>query len=174
MEAEAEVVTETDPVSPSPDDTTASGGEAKACADCHTTKTPLWRGGPEGPKSLCNACGIRYRKRRRQALGLDANAADPQSQPQDQQLLRKKAAAAADPQDQQPPRKKGAVTKDKDKDKEKKKEEKQVTVELRVVGFGKEVMLKQRRRMRRKKCLSEEERAAVLLMSLSSGVIYAS
>nr|CAD1845011.1 unnamed protein product [Ananas comosus var. bracteatus] len=24
--------------------------------------TPLWRTGPDGPKSLCNACGIRYRK----------------------------------------------------------------------------------------------------------------
>ncbi|AES82392.1 putative transcription factor C2C2-GATA family [Medicago truncatula] len=36
----------------------------KFCADCKTTKTPLWRGGPNGPKTLCNACGIRYRKRR--------------------------------------------------------------------------------------------------------------
>ncbi|KHN03949.1 GATA transcription factor 16 [Glycine soja] len=36
----------------------------KCCADCKTTKTPLWRGGPAGPKTLCNACGIRYRKRR--------------------------------------------------------------------------------------------------------------
>ncbi|TVU37073.1 hypothetical protein EJB05_19040 [Eragrostis curvula] len=157
MEAEME----TDPISPSPDDTTtASGGEAKACADCHTTKTPLWRGGPEGPKSLCNACGIRYRKRRRQALGLDANA-----EPQLDQQQKKKAAAVASSSKE-------------DKKKEDNKEEgdkkKQVTVELHVVGFGKEVMLKQRRRMRRKKCLSEEERAAVLLMSLSSGVIYAS
>lgn len=23
---------------------------AKTCADCGTTKTPLWRGGPAGPK----------------------------------------------------------------------------------------------------------------------------
>ncbi|XP_022931670.1 GATA transcription factor 16-like [Cucurbita moschata] len=36
----------------------------KCCVDCNTTKTPLWRGGPAGPKSLCNACGIRFRKRR--------------------------------------------------------------------------------------------------------------
>ncbi|XP_012569576.1 GATA transcription factor 15-like isoform X2 [Cicer arietinum] len=36
----------------------------KCCSDCKTTKTPLWRGGPNGPKTLCNACGIRYRKRR--------------------------------------------------------------------------------------------------------------
>ncbi|XP_058077214.1 GATA transcription factor 15 [Magnolia sinica] len=42
----------------------------KSCADCRTTKTPLWRGGPAGPKSLCNACGIKYRKRRRGLLGL--------------------------------------------------------------------------------------------------------
>ncbi|KAJ6295163.1 hypothetical protein OIU76_023129 [Salix suchowensis] len=38
--------------------------DKKACTDCKTTKTPLWRGGPAGPKSLCNACGIRYRKKR--------------------------------------------------------------------------------------------------------------
>ncbi|XP_062208240.1 GATA transcription factor 16-like [Phragmites australis] len=145
-----EMEMETDPISPSPDDTTASGGEAKACADCHTTKTPLWRGGPEGPKSLCNACGIRYRKRRRQALGLDANA---------------------DPQEQQQHKKKANKNNSKE---DKKKDDEQVTVELRVVGFGKEVVLKQRRQMRRKKCLSEEERAAILLMALSSGVIYAS
>ncbi|KAL8157950.1 GATA transcription factor 16-like [Apium graveolens] len=43
---------------------------AKSCADCGTTKTPLWRGGPAGPKSLCNACGIRSRKRKRALLGL--------------------------------------------------------------------------------------------------------
>lgn len=37
----------------------------RVCVDCKTTKTPLWRSGPQGPKSLCNACGIRYRKARR-------------------------------------------------------------------------------------------------------------
>ncbi|KAL1363704.1 hypothetical protein HN51_011902 [Arachis hypogaea] len=39
----------------------------RVCSDCHTTKTPLWRSGPRGPKSLCNACGIRQRKARRAA-----------------------------------------------------------------------------------------------------------
>ncbi|XP_030947601.1 GATA transcription factor 15-like [Quercus lobata] len=43
----------------------------KSCTDCHTTRTPLWRGGPAGPRSLCNACGIRYRKKRRALLSLD-------------------------------------------------------------------------------------------------------
>ncbi|KAG0489246.1 hypothetical protein HPP92_008057 [Vanilla planifolia] len=37
----------------------------KACSVCHRSKTPMWRNGPDGPKSLCNACGIKYRKRRR-------------------------------------------------------------------------------------------------------------
>ncbi|GKA37241.1 GATA transcription factor 21-like protein [Tanacetum coccineum] len=37
----------------------------RVCSDCNTTKTPLWRSGPCGPKSLCNACGIRQRKARR-------------------------------------------------------------------------------------------------------------
>ncbi|KAK4758706.1 hypothetical protein SAY87_020007 [Trapa incisa] len=39
------------------------------CVECHTTKTPMWRGGPAGPRSLCNACGIKYRKRNRGLLG---------------------------------------------------------------------------------------------------------
>ncbi|XP_060190115.1 GATA transcription factor 21-like [Lycium barbarum] len=46
----------------------------RVCADCNTTKTPLWRGGPKGPKSLCNACGIRQRKARR-AMAEAAEAA---------------------------------------------------------------------------------------------------
>ncbi|CAF2010886.1 hypothetical protein Bca4012_079011 [Brassica carinata] len=44
---------------------TRSSNEKKTCAHCGTSKTPLWRGGPAGPKSLCNACGIRNRKKRR-------------------------------------------------------------------------------------------------------------
>ncbi|KAK4415668.1 putative GATA transcription factor 22 [Sesamum alatum] len=42
-----------------------SNSPIRVCADCNTTKTPLWRSGPKGPKSLCNACGIRQRKARR-------------------------------------------------------------------------------------------------------------
>ncbi|KAL7598155.1 hypothetical protein Lser_V15G25586 [Lactuca serriola] len=45
----------------------------RVCSDCCTTKTPLWRSGPRGPKSLCNACGIRQRKARR-ALAAAAEA----------------------------------------------------------------------------------------------------
>ncbi|KAI4376984.1 hypothetical protein MLD38_014683 [Melastoma candidum] len=54
----------------------SSGGNhmARACSDCNTTTTPLWRSGPRGPKSLCNACGIRQRKARR-AMEEEAAAA---------------------------------------------------------------------------------------------------
>ncbi|CAL9027672.1 unnamed protein product [Prunus brigantina] len=47
----------------------------RVCSDCNTTKTPLWRSGPRGPKSLCNACGIRQRKARR-AMAAAAAAAN--------------------------------------------------------------------------------------------------
>lgn len=33
------------------------------CLQCGTTKSPEWRAGPEGPKTLCNACGLAYYKR---------------------------------------------------------------------------------------------------------------
>ncbi|KAL5560958.1 hypothetical protein UlMin_030705 [Ulmus minor] len=46
-------------------------GSQRSCIDCHTTRTPLWRGGPAGPRSLCNACGLRYRKQNRDLLGLN-------------------------------------------------------------------------------------------------------
>ncbi|XP_071742384.1 uncharacterized protein [Rutidosis leptorrhynchoides] len=48
----------------------------RVCSDCNTTKTPLWRSGPRGPKSLCNACGIRQRKARRAAAAAAAAAAE--------------------------------------------------------------------------------------------------
>jgi GATA zinc finger len=33
----------------------------RACSHCRTTKTPLWRNGPCGSKTLCNACGVRFK-----------------------------------------------------------------------------------------------------------------
>ncbi|KAK1409924.1 hypothetical protein QVD17_36454 [Tagetes erecta] len=36
----------------------------KKCAHCEITRTPQWREGPMGPKTLCNACGVRYRSGR--------------------------------------------------------------------------------------------------------------
>lgn len=33
------------------------------CADCGTLDSPEWRKGPKGPKTLCNACGLRWAKK---------------------------------------------------------------------------------------------------------------
>ncbi|KAL8260432.1 hypothetical protein R6Q59_028385 [Mikania micrantha] len=46
---------------------TTDGFFSRRCSNCDTTSTPLWRNGPRGPKSLCNACGIRYKKEERRA-----------------------------------------------------------------------------------------------------------
>lgn len=32
----------------------------RVCSHCHSPDTPQWRAGPDGPGTLCNACGIRY------------------------------------------------------------------------------------------------------------------
>uniref|UniRef100_A0ACD5TZR4 Uncharacterized protein n=1 Tax=Avena sativa TaxID=4498 RepID=A0ACD5TZR4_AVESA len=46
----------------------------RRCANCGTASTPLWRNGPRGPKSLCNACGIRFKKEERRAAETGAGA----------------------------------------------------------------------------------------------------
>ncbi|CAN1168413.1 GATA transcription factor 9 [Linum perenne] len=40
------------------------GSEVRRCLHCATEKTPQWRTGPMGPKTLCNACGVRYKSGR--------------------------------------------------------------------------------------------------------------
>ncbi|CAN6177754.1 unnamed protein product [Urochloa humidicola] len=52
-------------------------GVIRVCSDCNTTKTPLWRSGPCGPKSLCNACGIRQRKARRAMMASGGGSTGP-------------------------------------------------------------------------------------------------
>lgn len=36
----------------------------RKCTHCGTQKTPQWRAGPKGPKTLCNACGVRFKSGR--------------------------------------------------------------------------------------------------------------
>ncbi|KAF8398500.1 hypothetical protein HHK36_017429 [Tetracentron sinense] len=52
-------------------------GSVKKCTACFTIATPLWRNGPTGPKTLCNACGIRYKKELRKNKG----TSNPNSNP---------------------------------------------------------------------------------------------
>ncbi|KAL0739739.1 hypothetical protein Bca4012_081252 [Brassica carinata] len=42
---------------------TAEGG-LRRCTHCASDKTPQWRTGPLGPKTLCNACGVRFKSGR--------------------------------------------------------------------------------------------------------------
>jgi hypothetical protein len=37
-------------------------GKATICLNCGSCETPQWRCGPLGPRTLCNACGVRYKK----------------------------------------------------------------------------------------------------------------
>ncbi|KIM55062.1 hypothetical protein SCLCIDRAFT_1221475 [Scleroderma citrinum Foug A] len=38
------------------------GAEQYVCVTCGRTDSPEWRKGPQGPKTLCNACGLRWAK----------------------------------------------------------------------------------------------------------------
>ncbi|KAF5745419.1 GATA transcription factor 5-like [Tripterygium wilfordii] len=40
---------------------TWAGQFQRRCSHCQVQKTPQWRTGPLGPKTLCNACGVRYK-----------------------------------------------------------------------------------------------------------------
>ncbi|XP_023552240.1 GATA transcription factor 8 [Cucurbita pepo subsp. pepo] len=42
----------------------SSPSSVRKCMHCEITKTPQWRAGPMGPKTLCNACGVRYKSGR--------------------------------------------------------------------------------------------------------------
>lgn len=41
------------------------GYSGHICAECHVVESPEWRKGPKGPKTLCNACGLRWAKKSR-------------------------------------------------------------------------------------------------------------
>lgn len=47
----------------SPASSTATS-DARRCTHCASEKTPQWRTGPLGPKTLCNACGVRFKSGR--------------------------------------------------------------------------------------------------------------
>ncbi|KAI8803476.1 hypothetical protein BJ742DRAFT_494270 [Cladochytrium replicatum] len=45
------------------------------CRQCGTTTSPEWRKGPDGPKTLCNACGLAFSKRQRRQSAGDTRSA---------------------------------------------------------------------------------------------------
>ncbi|KAI8555594.1 hypothetical protein RHMOL_Rhmol05G0184900 [Rhododendron molle] len=155
----------------------------KFCCDCKTTKTPLWRAGPSGPKSLCNACGIRHRKKRSAVVGLNKRFEKKEEKSATTSPTNTNATAAASSIAAAKNRcggggggggKGGNLSED---------------LRVKLVALGKEVVMlqrqrspmrkRQRRRRRRRrrsvkrKLGEEEEQAAVLLMSLSCGFVFA-
>ncbi|XP_010548965.1 PREDICTED: GATA transcription factor 17-like [Tarenaya hassleriana] len=128
----------------------------KTCVDCGTSKTPLWRGGPAGPKSLCNACGIKSRKKRQAALGI---------RPEEKKKNRRTNNSNNLGLDQQNIKN---ICNNKTDDNSK------GVGRFLDLGFKVPVMKRstvEKKRLWRK--LGEEERAAVLLMALSYGSVYA-
>ena len=47
------------------------------CADCGTLDSPEWRKGPRGPKTLCNACGLRWAKKEKKMKREDGEDSSP-------------------------------------------------------------------------------------------------
>jgi len=48
----------------------------RRCYECGATKTPMWRTGPAGASSLCNACGVRWGRLKRCRLAEEIRVQD--------------------------------------------------------------------------------------------------
>ncbi|OTA04325.1 hypothetical protein A9Z42_0048940 [Trichoderma parareesei] len=51
--------------------------EEYVCTDCGTLDSPEWRKGPSGPKTLCNACGLRWAKKEKKRNSAGTPLAKP-------------------------------------------------------------------------------------------------
>ncbi|XP_049405734.1 GATA transcription factor 17-like isoform X4 [Solanum stenotomum] len=144
-----------------------SQSNVKTCADCGTTKTPLWRGGPAGPKSLCNACGIKSRKKRRAFLGLN----------NEEKKSKKSVALGHKNNEAQHHLNQSCSSSSNSEDSKSSNFVKNIvssSLKKKLLPFGKEEVVMQRPRSRstQKRKLGEVEQAAFLLMALSCGSFY--
>ncbi|KAG0281013.1 hypothetical protein BGZ95_007383 [Linnemannia exigua] len=46
---------------PAPVTAPSSSSSQKKCSYCDSVSTPMWRRGPNGPGTLCNACGVKWK-----------------------------------------------------------------------------------------------------------------
>ncbi|KAL8160703.1 hypothetical protein V2J09_002240 [Rumex salicifolius] len=127
-----------------------SSESMKACTGCYTTITPLWRGGPAGPKTLCNACGIKYHKKRRAQMGIESGKIEKAKS-------KKKMNSG------------NSIRNYSNQSNGEDKSSIRVPLKIKMVmkkcnGGGSEIIGRK---------LGEEEQAALLLMALSCGSIYA-
>uniref|UniRef100_A0A7N0ZVA5 GATA-type domain-containing protein n=1 Tax=Kalanchoe fedtschenkoi TaxID=63787 RepID=A0A7N0ZVA5_KALFE len=119
----------------------------KTCVDCGTSKTPLWRSGPAGPKSLCNACGIKSRKKRRPSGSLIKENKKPKNES-------------------------AVSSKSSDKDGSDKDEISDMVNRIKMVLNGQTPAGASNDEADSSGCdFGEEERAAILLMALSYGIL---
>ncbi|XWS64471.1 hypothetical protein CRYUN_Cryun05aG0006700 [Craigia yunnanensis] len=158
-----------------------SENNKKLCTDCKTTKTPLWRGGPAGPKSLCNACGIRYRKKRRAMLGLNKGSEKKKERTHSSHSTATTSSASIATTNNVGYKKRSAKFNGLSE-----------TVKMRLFALGSEVLLQRsspssstttfssslsgvvkKQRCQRRRKLGEEEQAAFSLMALSCGSVFA-
>ncbi|XP_009618081.1 GATA transcription factor 1-like isoform X1 [Nicotiana tabacum] len=58
------IVKQREPLLSLPMNSAKSACIGRRCQHCGADKTPQWRAGPLGPKTLCNACGVRYKSGR--------------------------------------------------------------------------------------------------------------
>ncbi|XP_019180842.1 PREDICTED: GATA transcription factor 16-like [Ipomoea nil] len=130
--------------------------QIKTCADCGTTKTPLWRGGPAGPKSLCNACGIRSRKRRRALLGLNKDDKKSKKSAGGGGSNKNSSGSSSDSGSSSGGISPGSGGGGR-----------------RFLPFGREVALQKPRSQQARRKMGEVEKAAFLLMALSCGSVFA-
>ncbi|GAA5988507.1 hypothetical protein JCM10908_003594 [Rhodotorula pacifica] len=57
----------------------ASSNANRICQNCGRTDSPEWRSGPNGNKTLCNACGLRWAKSQKQ--GSQGSSGSPSNSP---------------------------------------------------------------------------------------------
>ncbi|XP_074282358.1 GATA transcription factor 15-like isoform X2 [Silene latifolia] len=141
----------------------------KKCLDCGTSKTPLWRGGPGGPKSLCNACGIRSRKKVRVISAIKNEKTRVFSS------TRKSSGSGSSNSGNSTITTTSSSTSSSNNNKIRARNGNGGSLNQRLISLGREVMMHKstvgKRSIRKK--LGEEEQAAVLLMALSYGSVYA-
>ncbi|XP_073050362.1 GATA transcription factor 15-like [Primulina eburnea] len=139
---------------PTPDRLSSDSSNLKTCVSCGTSKTPLWRGGPAGPKSLCNACGIRSRKKLRALMGVK----------KEEKKVKKSSASARSFSHQTSSCNSCTGSSGESTGKTGKK----------LWAFGLDVAWQRpRSNTNQRRKLGEEEQAAILLMALSCGSVYA-